>query len=75
MTTTLDSLAMTCSRLDELSKLTKACGCCGTSSGPRVVVKDITPGGKLDPRRYRTKVILAPMVCDVCNSPWEVSKL
>lgn len=62
-------------RLDPryMMKLKKACGCPGSSSGPRIVVKDVTPGGRLDPQKYRTKITLAPMVCDVCNSPWLVS--
>ncbi len=70
--TRLSFLTMTTGRLDELSKLRKACGCSGTSSGPRVVLKDVTAGGRLDPEAYTTKIIMAPMVCDVCNSPWEV---
>jgi hypothetical protein len=58
--------------LPNAKRIRKACGCRGTNSGPRAVCKDITPGGRLDPERYTTKCSLAPMVCDVCNTPWEV---
>lgn len=50
--------------------LQKACGCRGSSSGPRVVTQAVR-----SPRApgvwFFLKATLVSMACDVCDEPWQ----
>ena len=50
--------------------LKKACNCKGTSSGPRITMKNSSK----NPEGYVVDLEEHAMVCDVCDTPWVIEK-